>query len=625
MKNSVLKLRFFSSPSAETLLVFLSALALRLVFVFQWTHLPYYSNLLADAQVHQQWALEILGGQLARHAAFYQSPFYPYLLALVYKIFGTSPLPMLLIQAFASALACVAVARLAARCFDEKAGLTAGLIAALYSPFVLYSALLLKETWAVLGFALFCLAAVRALDSGKWTDAFLCGLAGGWTALSRGNALLLLPVLPAFWLLRRGGNIRPKVLIPVFALGALLPILPVTLHNYRASRNFVPVNYTGGFVFYLGNNGKAVGAMDYPSGISSNAREEEKQAAALAEAEAGRPLKPSEISSFWFKKGLRFIAAHPLDWFKLTIRKTYFFLNRYEPPDEYNIDFIRRNFLTALKFPLPAFGFVGALGIMGLFLFLRRNDKTLLLGVFAALYAASVIATTISDRYRLPAAVFLAVFAGGFIARLMERGFYKELKLMHVRFLSALPVAALCLLPSPLDKVSLEAQGWSQLVSMYYHDGEYSKALYALDRAFEADPAHVHAEAILKGALAVGGKFGNAPLAAKLYDKGMALYPDNALFYAGKGALLSDNGRYKEAIALFETAVRLKPDFTEVYRNLFFACVYAGERKPALEYGKKALALDPSASDIRAKLKQLNHSPRPRRHVHRRKHRHVRG
>ena len=85
-------------------LVFLLALGVRAVFLFQWMHLPYLGSPCGDSWAYEKWALEILGGQLVRYAAFYQSPFYPYFLAGFYKIFGHHPSGVLWLQGLADSV-----------------------------------------------------------------------------------------------------------------------------------------------------------------------------------------------------------------------------------------------------------------------------------------------------------------------------------------------------------------------------------------------------------------------------------------------------------------------------------------------------------------------------------------
>ncbi|MDD2772468.1 MAG: glycosyltransferase family 39 protein [Elusimicrobiales bacterium] len=559
-------------------MIFAFALALRLFFLYQWSNTPYYANPHVDAWVHKDWALAILSGRFLRERAFYQSPFYPYFLAGVYKVFGVKDSMMFLLQAAASAFTCLLIARITARVFDEKAGFFAGLLAAVYKPFIFQAALLLKETWVILGMSLLCLSALRAGDSANRRDSFLCGLATGFTALSRGNALLLVPLVPLFWFWEnRDWRATMRRLCPAFALGIILPILPATLHNYMASRDFVPINYTDGFVFYMGNNPRLAGSTDYPPGISSAPLEEEAQTAQIAELEAGHKLKPSEVSAFWFRKGLLEIANHPADWFALNWRKLRFFWNWFEPPDEYAADFIARNFGTVLSWPILGYGLACTLGLLGMFAFAGGNRKGIFLCLCAAAYALSVLVTFISDRYRLPMVVFLLPFAGALLARLTEREFHANLRGFAVRASLALPLVSLCWLPPLQNRKNIEAQAWSQLVSMYFVDGKYEKSVAALENAFKANPARVYPQAILDGAASCERL--RLPRRALLfYNEGIARYPSNPDFHSNKGALLFELGDKSNAVAELKRAIAIAPGFAPAYKNLSIIYALSGDK-----------------------------------------------
>ena len=499
-------------------LAFTSALLLRLVFIFQWRQTPYYGNLLVDALVHQQWALEILGGKLLRGQAFYQSPFYPYLLAIIYKISGVHLLVPLLLQALASSATCVLSGKIAERCFDRRTGIVTAFLCAFYAPFIFYSALLLKETFAIFALALFCLLALRSLENGGAKNAFLCGLAGGWTVLSRGNALFLLPVLPVCWLYFGKRLQKPWRLAGVFVIGVLLPVLPVTLHNYAASRDFVPINYTDGFIFYAGNNAQAIGAMDYPAGISSSPREEERQTTEIASRALGHPAKPSEVSSYWKRRAFSEIAANPGAWLALTARKIYFFINRFEPPDQYHLPFIRENFSTLLALPLLNFGLLCSLGVIGIALLGGSNYKAVVLAVFGGIYSLSVVAVTVSERYRLPVLIFLLPFAAATLCGIFDGALLRCLRQKPWKLLAALPFLLICMLPPLLSERALDAQCWGKLLFMYNKQGDTDRALACLDKAFAASPGNVSREAILMGAL-IYEQRGDQAAAQALYAK----------------------------------------------------------------------------------------------------------
>ena len=88
-------------------IIFAAALVIRLIFVFQWSGTPYFSNLNADAYVHDVWAMDIAAGRITGEKALYQSPLYPYLLSAVYKILGHHFWPVYIIQALMDAFSCL--------------------------------------------------------------------------------------------------------------------------------------------------------------------------------------------------------------------------------------------------------------------------------------------------------------------------------------------------------------------------------------------------------------------------------------------------------------------------------------------------------------------------------------
>lgn len=473
--------------------VFLAAFALRAVFLLQWFQLPYLGALSADAWAYDRWAREIVSGGPLRHAAFYQSPFYPYLLAFSYKLFGHSPAPVLWLQAAADSFTCLIAARLGERAFGRGAGLAAGLLCAFYRPFIFAAAVPGKETFAVFSTALFALLALRAGEKGRRRDWLYCGLAGGWAALLRSNALLLLPAA-LLWAWRAPLKSFLKSAALPLLLGAALPILPATLHNFLASRDLVLISSNGGFTFFLGNSPGATGTGIYPPGFSSNPVLEETQPAMLAEAALGRPLKPSEVSGYWLRRGLRFIAENPGEWLRLTAAKFFFFWNRYEIPDNYDLQFIAANFRTVLGWPLASFALAGCLGAAGLFLCRRKEASGLLAFLFCA-YLLSVLPFWVTDRYRLPALIFLLPAAGGFLSALAAK------ERLALRALWALPLAVICLLPPPFDLRLAEGAGWAQLVTVYAETGDGALALEARRRSLAAAPAALTTEIIAAAAL----------------------------------------------------------------------------------------------------------------------------
>lgn len=510
---------------------------MRALLLRQWSHTPYHLHPQLDDQVHQQWALEILGGALLRERAFYQSPFYPYLCAIVYKLFGTHPMLMLWLQTAAGAASCAALLRATARLFGEKAGLWAGVMAAFYRPFLFHGVFFLKETWLILALSLFVLTALRLEAEGRRRDAFWSGLALGLAALSKGNVLLLAPVIPADLFLREPP--RPGLrLSAFFLLGLTLPILPATLHNYAASRDFVLINYTSGFSFFIGNNPEATGSTRYPMNIPSHPLEEEKQAAALAQAETGGTLAPSEISRFYFRKGLAFIQHEPRRWLRLSLFKFMLFWNKYELPDNYDLSFIQAHTKTLLSWPLFSFQWVASFAAAGMVLL--KGGKSL--RVLGGLYMLSVVLTYVTDRYRLPMAVFLIPFAAGLLAELARPQFRGNWRAALKPLALAAPLILLCNITLLKRTVYDESQGWVNLAQVYCDRAEYDGALDSFYQAVRAEPRRMSEAAFLCGG-AAAEKLGDTDKAAVIYRAGLEVHPDAALLRKRRDRLLRGSPR----------------------------------------------------------------------------------
>lgn len=590
------------------LLFFLAAFAVRAVFLAQWAHLPYTGALCADAWTNNQWALQILDGSLLRHTAFYQSPLYPYFLAAFYKVFGRDPHNVLWAQALLDSCTCVIIQRVTERCFGKRAGILAGALAVLYRPFIFGAGLLTKETFVLFWAALFMLLVLRAGASGRARDHFFCGLSAGCCVLLRTNMALLAPAA-LLWLWLRAQ--APRKNLRGFMVGAALPmllglalaVLPATIHNFMASRDLVLVNYTGGFTFFLGNNPEATGLETYPFGVSSDPLLEESQSTRLAEAGAGRALKPSGASRYWFRKGLSFIAARPLRWLSLMGLKFRLFWNWYEISDNYDLQFVQKHFDTVLKWPLASFALIGSLGAIGLFLCRAREASGLPLFLFLA-YLASILPFLMSDRYRLPGVVFLIPLAAAALERLGAAARKPEWRTVLKLFLPASPLLLLCLSRPPVDMKFDEAAGWGQLVRVYAEQGDFRRALESFRNAAALKPESVDELTLDKAALSLH-RLGRSAEALELYRTGSEMYPQSAVLYYARAVLLFELGRTKEGIEFFKRSLALNPGSGSEHRNLFYGYFKLGDKAQALRCGETAAARFPQDKELARRLSEL--------------------
>ena len=105
--------------------IFLLALAVRALHLFQLRASPLLSVHLGDAESYLQWARRIASGDWLGTEVFYQSPLYPYFLGVIHALFGEG-WPVLATQALLGSLACSLLGLAAWRLFSRSAGIVAG-------------------------------------------------------------------------------------------------------------------------------------------------------------------------------------------------------------------------------------------------------------------------------------------------------------------------------------------------------------------------------------------------------------------------------------------------------------------------------------------------------------------
>src|SRR5204863_8934555 len=92
---------------AWTLTIFATALAVRLVHVWQMRASPFFSVLLGDSHGYDDWAQRIAAGEWIGRDVFYQAPLYPYMLGVIYVVAGRH-LPLVrIVQAAIGSGSCV--------------------------------------------------------------------------------------------------------------------------------------------------------------------------------------------------------------------------------------------------------------------------------------------------------------------------------------------------------------------------------------------------------------------------------------------------------------------------------------------------------------------------------------
>ncbi|MGD8412617.1 MAG: tetratricopeptide repeat protein [Candidatus Latescibacterota bacterium] len=399
-------------------IVLLVAFALRMVFFyFNHRNNPVFSEPIMDALYHDEWARSILAGTAGSDDVYFRGPLYPYLLALLYKLSGSSITFAVFAQHLIGTCTAGFVLLLAREYFSPRVSLVAGLMAALYWPFVYFEGdLLIVTTILFLNTAgLFLFARGLKVDGARgWLLVASSGIMFGLSAIARPSVLIFFPVLPlvVFWNRDRGRGASLRwVGRSAVVLGTIaVVILPVMVRNYVVGRAVVPVAASGGVNFYIGNNPSSDGTTAIVPGTRADWWGGYNDAIEIAEKAEGRPLKLPEVSDYYFKKGLDWIEQNPGDAAAHFAKKLRVF---WVGPERANNKFIYFFwYLAGMKYvPLPGFWLVAPLALLGAVIQWRRRRLLSLLYLFVLTYMIGVVAFFVNARFRLPVVPVLIVFA----------------------------------------------------------------------------------------------------------------------------------------------------------------------------------------------------------------------
>jgi 4-amino-4-deoxy-L-arabinose transferase-like glycosyltransferase len=188
-----------------------------------------------------------LGAAMARSGAFtrfpespvfipevIRTPGYPAFVAVIYRLFGVSTLPVAIAQALVFAVICLIVYGIGRRVANERAATIAAFLTALFPPLPYYGALVLTEVWTTFMMVLAFLICLRAMQRDRRRDFILAGVLFSATTIVR----------PAFFLLPFGLAIAMPILIrtersgrrlthwAAFAVAAALTMVPWFTYNY---------------------------------------------------------------------------------------------------------------------------------------------------------------------------------------------------------------------------------------------------------------------------------------------------------------------------------------------------------------------------------------------------------
>jgi pentatricopeptide repeat protein len=591
------------------LVLFTVALGLRLLYLGQLQDSPMFDAPIMDARYHDEWArmigqdwtLALLDGvTLHPGSAYFRAPLYAHFLALIYTIFEQDYLAVRIVQFVIGSLSVLLIYLLGRRVFGPPAGKIAGVMAALYGPFIYFEGELLIPVLILFLNLLMMLAVLAVSRRPRWWGWLGCGALLGLSATARPNVLIFLVVLIPWMLvvLSRRGRPWPRNLLHVagLLLGLVLLMLPLHIHNHRMAQDFLPTMVSqGGVNFFIGNNPDSDGATAIVPGTRATWWGGYYDALQLAEEAEGRSLKASEVSAYWFRRGLQFIREQPARAWQLLARKIALFWDSQEIANNKDIYFFsaRRSLTRLLIRPglidLP-FGLVAPLALAGMVLAWRRREGrgAGLLALFVFSYMIGVVLFFVNARFRLPVVPFLLPFAAYVLWVLFQKGRPARLALPIglILVFGVMVNANLSGVPLPSD-----AEAYNTLGSVYLGKEMYPRAEESFRLALEEEPGYIRS---ISGLARIYDRTGRSEEAIEQWERAISLSPEMMELHFQAGFSYYAAGRLDEAIAAWEETARLRPDFPQAHFQLGIAYEDLGDHQRAIEEYRTTLEINPA-------------------------------
>lgn len=570
-------------------LIFFIALLVRLIHVVEISQArPFYQELYNDAKVADQWGREIAAGNILGRGVPEQDPLYAYFIGLIYSVFGHNILLVVLIQAFIGSFSSLLVFYVGKRLFNPATGIIAALLWSIHPVIIFYEGVLMKEGLAVFLTLLALYTIILARDTGYRRSWFLGGVFIGLAALARGNIIFVIPFV-FLWMVAecRKDFFKPAV---VFILGLVIMFIPIAVRNKLVVGEFAISTSRSGINFYWGNNETARGSnFPAPRFIRTTSVYELDDFAREAERIIGKEMSNSDISRFWFKRGLDFISGHPYQYLWLQYQKLRLLFNNGEFSDNYQYAYYRR-FSHIVNYSPVNFLLIASLGFLGMVLSIRNWKRLSLLYIFIMSYSLSIIIFFVISRYRLPMTPVLTIFAASAL-------YWLWMKISERRYLILLPSIALLSIFAVFVGKDIP---W--LTDLNRHE-----ALYREGFDFETKGDYDRAEAKYLEAAKVSPQsyaahFGLGEIytikkrshaAVNEYRLAVQAMPMSALAHFKLGMAYIDIGSSDEAIREFEASIELVPEQPQSYCGLGMAFDKKGMVGEAVRYWEECLRWEP--------------------------------
>jgi tetratricopeptide (TPR) repeat protein/4-amino-4-deoxy-L-arabinose transferase-like glycosyltransferase len=549
--------------------VFLAALLVRGIYLYQAKDTPTFRAPIVDAMTYHFMAAKLAGPKHLMDSGYFWQPFfYPFMLAAIYSFSGTSILTAKIVQIILGSASCAMTYALGRQVFSRKVGLVAAGMVVFYGPIIFWEVDLMGDWLAGFWSLVLLLLFLRARRTGGVWTCFAIGTCGVLGILTRP------PLLPFFlgacaylaWVFYRRGGWRLVVATGRNGLGGFLAVaLPVMAMNYHVTKSIALMPSSGGINMYIGNNPDLCRTLTIRPGY------EWEQLCAMPWREGGITEDlPGKQQAFYYGKVREYVLNQPLSFVAGLEAKTLRFFGSRELPRNIDIYMFRQwsPLLAVLVWKVGGFGFpfgvLLPLAVVGLAM--RWRSIPAFLWLFLAMYPAAVILVFVAGRYRIPVVPAMAVVAAAGVFALIDVLRRRRWLVVGGLVVGIAAVVAIGSVPGPFceERVNFAAEMPYDLGALYYN--------WAV----------------------IAGDKGNFDKAADYFNEAIRLRSDYADAYNNLGNCRAFQGRTDEALADYKHAVELNPKLAQAWTNIGAIDRKLGRPEEALDALQQALAVDDS-------------------------------
>ncbi len=612
---------FFQTKKEEIgvlIIILLLSIGVRIIYFHDIPNSIFYNHYDLDSKVIDLWAQEISHGDFWGSKAFFRAPLYPYVVAFLYKTWGTNPAPVIRFQMFLGILTVFFIYFYARYLFSIRTAQISGLIAACWPTLLFFEGELMITTLAVFLSLLALIAIHLAIDRGHRVLLFCAGLLLGLAAITRPTILptALLPLL-YFRLVRKQRDWRfIGKNTAVYLLGAAVIILPVTVRNYLVADDLVLISTQAGANFYIGNSRYADGStvvMPSAGPIFKDKYEDSiySQSVSFAGNKLNKAdIKDSEVSGFWIKKAFGEISGNPARFVQLFLKKAWLFWHGQEIFNNKNLYFahnyspIMRLLLWKKGLNFPS-GILFALMIAGIYFCFKEKRNTMIPLLFIALFWLTISLFFVCARFRqpiIPVSIIFAAFGAHRLFLLFQR--HEKNSFVPV----GLFVFSMIFLNigGNVNSRKNRSQFQNLVGAAYLQKNQPDQAIPYLEKALKIAPNNPSAIRSLTYAYIQAERLKDAE---RMLIAGIKREPRSAQLINNLAALYMKTNQVQKAIPLFEKVTQLVPEKPDAYMAIGSIYEKIGRIDAAISTYQRLLKNNPNVYAAKQRLKELTGPP----------------